>query len=103
MSDVSPQSRPRGQNQPARTYRDLGNKFSRRVTIRARERSKFSQRRSRAMQRLEHAGGLLVGGEGFEANAPPFNDKAGNFAGIGENGRHAGPSDNSAEGNEWVH
>ena len=75
MSDVSPQSRPRGHNQPARTYRDLGNKFSRRVTIRARERSKFSQRCSRAMLRLEHAGGLLVGGEGFEANAPPLNDR----------------------------
>jgi hypothetical protein len=43
---------------------------------------------SRAMLRLEHARGLLVGGEGFEANAPPLNDKAGHFAGIGEDSRH---------------
>jgi hypothetical protein len=52
--------------------------------------SKFSQRSRRAMLRLEHARGFLVSGEGFEANAPPLNNKAGNFAGVGENGCHRG-------------
>ena len=87
-----------GHNQPARTYRDLGNKFSQCVTIRARERSKLAQRRSRPMLRLEHAGRLLVGGEGFEANASPLNDKAGNFALIGENGRHGTFNEGNAAG-----
>jgi hypothetical protein len=42
------------------------------------------------MLRFEYAGGLLVGGEGFEANPAPLNDKAGNFAGIGEYNCHGG-------------
>jgi len=44
--------------------------------------------RGRTMQGLKHAGGFLVRREGLKANPAPLNDKAGNFAGIGENGCH---------------
>jgi hypothetical protein len=44
--------------------------------------------RGSAMQRLKHAGGFLVSRESLEANPAPLNDKAGNFAGVGEYGLH---------------
>jgi hypothetical protein len=44
--------------------------------------------RGRTMQRLKHASGFLVRREGLKANLTPLNDKAGNLAGIGENGLH---------------
>jgi hypothetical protein len=44
--------------------------------------------RGRTMQRLKHAGGSLIGRESLEANPAPLNDKAGNFAGIGEHRLH---------------
>jgi hypothetical protein len=51
--------------------------------------------RGRTMQRLKAAGGFLVCREGLETDATPtpLNDKAGNFAGIGEYGCH-GTNDN---------
>jgi hypothetical protein len=40
------------------------------------------------VQRLKHTDGFLVRRESLEANPAPLNDKAGNFAGIGEHGLH---------------
>jgi hypothetical protein len=40
------------------------------------------------MQRLKHASAFLVRREGLEANWAPLNDKAGNFARVGEYGVH---------------
>jgi hypothetical protein len=40
------------------------------------------------MPGLKHAGGLLVRRESLEANPASLNEKAGNFAGIGEYGLH---------------
>ena len=48
----------------------------------------FRQMRGCTMQGLKHAGGFLVGRESLETNPAPLNDKAGNFAGVGENGSH---------------
>jgi hypothetical protein len=62
--------------------------FTLSITIGAGRRSQLPQMRGRTMQGLKHAGGFLVRREGLKANPAPLNDKAGNFAGIGENGCH---------------
>jgi hypothetical protein len=62
--------------------------------------SQLPQMRGRAMLRLKHAGGFLVGGEGFETCPPPLNDKAGYFAAVGEYGCHGTLNDNRAAGSE---